>query len=242
MANIYAHNAYDNVLVLEPREAFQRKFDIGSWREVRLGMFWTMTGLNTFTSSCADETVTQVTKQDILAIGLKDSATSILPGFSGSYFIGVSITGSSGHNVVLGQPGAINISDSTNSSFFGAGFYGTSSYFGGQDLTVPAANYVTETNYSGFYGVRMILNNSGSSSQTVSVYVSSTYNPSVGNTNYYTSSYLNQYMQNATWSTVSTFNWNDGVSAYPIPDSVWIRTPFYFNRLRISAIRLVKYS
>lgn len=240
MANIYQQVSSDKTLILAPREAFQRKFDVGSWNEIRLGIFFNSAGSSTPTSSYVDEILNQNTRSDIIAFGLKDSATSILPGFSGSYFLGASITGS--------ESMAANNTQYYNNSItnlYGTGFYGTSASFGSSNLSQlrypngGGAN--SSTDYCGFYVLKMVLNNSGSSTQTVTMTTSATQQVSSG-TSFYSIPQLNQLMNNATFGSNSTVTWNDGVNAYPIPDSIWIRTPYYFNTIRISSLSLIKYS
>lgn len=243
MASIYEQSITDKVLVLEPREALQRKFDVGAWNEIRIGLYWNDCGLGTIpTASYSTETVNFATYADALTIGLKDSATTILPGFSGSYFIGLASTGS--NNVKVSGPISYSsrYESQTSSNLYGAGFYGTSSYFGGQNLSYMDAYNSAQTNYCGIYVLRMVLNNSGSASQTISMYSFMENNASVTSTNYYSSYNLGAAMQPSSWSTVSTVTWNNGAIAYPIPDSLWIRTPFYNNRMRISAVKISKYS
>lgn len=241
MAIIYQHTN-DKVLVLEPREVFQRKLDLGVWNEVRIGMYWGSGANATLTSSFVGETLVQATRMDILEIGLKDSATSIMPGYSGSYFIGLAMTGSVNTEVqqTFGTDSKYAVTTGNN-NYWGMGFYGTSSYGGAQNLVAPEFVIPTSANYSGFYGLRIVLNNRGTSSQTVSVYASMTKSITASSTNYYSSYYLHQQMQNATYGTVSTNVWNDGGAALPIPDSLWIRIPYYFNRPRISNLSVIKY-
>lgn len=239
MATIYSHNANDKVLILDNREALQRKLDLGSWNEIRLGIFYNSVGSNTPTSSYVDELVNQSTRADILAFGLKDSATSILPGFSGSYFIGIALTGS--HNINANNT---QYYDASYTNFNGVGFYGTSSYWGGASANAFGfpinGGGTNSSDYCYYYVLKIIINNSGSASQTLSVYTS---NGSYSSgTTYYGIPQLNQQMNNANFGTVSTVTWNDGVNALPIPDSFWIRTPFYFNKIRISSLSAVKYS
>jgi hypothetical protein len=245
MATIYQQISQDKLLILDPREGFQRKFDVGSWSEIRIGFFYDSVGLNTPTSSTVDEVVTQVTRADILSIGLKDSATSILPGFSGSYFVGVAITGS--HNMSANNT---RYEDQTGGNMYGTGFYGTSSYYGAQTMNwmlyptnggASSGGSPSTSDYCGVYTIKMVLNNSGSSSQTISMYTANSQQVSTG-TSYYSVGQLNQQMNNGTFGTVSTVTWNDGANAFPIPDSLWIRTPFYNNRLRIASLSLIRYS
>lgn len=239
MATIYQHNASDKTLILEPREAFQRKLDLGSWNEIRIGMFYSSIGLASPSASYADESLTQNTREDIIAFGLKDSATSILPGFSGSYYIGLALTGS--HNINVNNT---RYADSTNDNFNGVGFYGTSSYWGAQVFNTIAfptnGGGNNPSDYCYYYVLKMVLNNSGSASQTISMYVSN--NSFASSATYYGIPQLNQAMNNATFGTVSTVTWNDGAASLPIPDSLWIRSPFYFNRFRISSLSVIKYS
>lgn len=243
MAIIYQHTN-EKALVLEPREAYQRKLDLGNWTEIRIGMFWGSAGYSTPTSSqVTTETVVQVTRTDILTFGLKDSATNILPGYSGSYFIGLSMTGSVNTEVVspFGTDGRYQANIGSG-YFYGAGFYGTNSYVGAQNLSYMDYTPATGTNYCGLYVLKLVLNNSGSSTQTVSAYASMTKTVTAASVDNYSSYYLSTQMQNASFGTVSTITWNDGVTAFPIPDSLWIRTPYFYNRPRISNISVIKYS
>lgn len=240
MATIYQHNASDRVLILDPREAYQRKLDVGSWNEIRIGIFCNNVGLASSTANYTSEQVTQVSRADALAIGLKDSATSILPGFSGSYYIGMFHTSSYTCTVLTDKYEC----GGGNYAFNAVGFYGTSSYWGAQNLN--SLTYPTNggggnaSDYCHFYGLKITLNNSGSASQTITI------NSSAGSyssgTTYYAIPQLNEKIQSATYSTTSTATWNNGSIAYPIPDSLWIRAPFYFNRLRISALSVIRYS
>lgn len=240
MANIYQHVSQDKVLILSPREAFQRKFDVGSWNELRLGMFYDTAASTSPTSSIVGETVTQNTRSDIVTFGLKDSATSILPGFSGSYFFGLSMSSSYNPRVVT-----FGMEATPDTNFHGTGFYGTASMFGGQTLASMgypmnggAANL---TDYMAVYGLKLVINNRGLSTQTISI---SAYRESTisSGTSFYSSTQLNRLINNGSYGTVSTVNWNDGSSAYPIPDSFWIRFPFYDNQVRISALTAIRYS
>lgn len=244
MATIYQYptNSTDKVLFFAAREAFQRKFDVGSWTEIRLGMFFAANNSSSYTSSISDENMTINAVEDMLTFGLKDSATTILPKASGSYFIGLS-TNTGGGTVNVNSA---KFEHGTGANFYSMGYYGTSSYGSSQNLTAMQFTNVANSqnnssNYNGVYVLKLVLNNSGSASQTLTL---SAYNgfSGIGGTNYSVNNLLNYMTTTAAFGSTATVTWNNGSAAYPIPDSFWVRVPHRNNALRLSALGLVKIS
>jgi hypothetical protein len=97
------------------------------------------------------------------------------------------------------------------------------------------------TDYNGFYGVRFGITNPGASNQTIRMRFSRTDN--VSGTNYSTSALTTQITA-ATWNNPNgaavEHTWNNGSSAYPIPDAFWFRIPFAGRTIRVSSIAAVK--
>lgn len=243
MATIYQYvnNSIDKMLFFSPREAFQRKFDVGNWTEIRLGLFFAANNSSSYTSSVSDENMTINAVEDMLTFGLKDSATTILPKASGSYFLGLS-TNTGGGTVNVN---ATKFEHGTGASFYSMGYYGTASYGSTQNLSSLTFTDTLNTqngasNYNGVYVLKLVLNNSGSASQTVTM---SSYNAGkIGGTNYSAAALLNYMTTTATFGSTSAVTWNNGSTAYPIPDSFWLRVPHRNNAIRLSALGLVKIS
>lgn len=237
----YVNNSTDKMLFFLAREALQRKFDVGSWTELRLGIFYAANSTSSYTSSISGENLTINSEQDALTFGLKDSATQILPKASGSYFMGLS-TNTGGGTVNLNSN---KFEHGTGTNFYSMAYYGTSSYGSSQNLSAMTfssfANGQNDvSNYNGCYVLKLVLNNSGSASQTVTM---SSYNANnTGGTNYSANNLLNYMTTTAAFGSTATVTWNNSSSAYPIPDSFWIRVPHRNNALRLSAIGLVKIS
>jgi len=241
MSSIYQKTVSDKTCILAPREYFIREFDFEDWTEMRFGMF-----LSAVTSGGDDtintaETVAISTVADRMTIGLKDAATTILPGVAGSSFLGV-ITGTS----------------ASSSSFAGSGFgcagspvnapsaagYNGATLIGGTSAQVlgdyvKAQNASSATGYCGFYGLKFVITNRGLASQSVAI--SSFSNIAIAGADY-SASALRTLINNSIYGTAASIAWNDGVAAYDIPDALWIRMPFYNNRIRLSSIMGVRYA
>jgi hypothetical protein len=243
MSNIYEKIVGDKTLVLTARDGFMRKFNFGSWTDMAVGIYFTgIVGNNTTIST--QENITIATHADRMTFGLKNSTNTILPGFEGSYFIGACTTISNTAASAL----VVSYGDN-NGKFPSVCFDGTTVVAGGDtshaldnnNMAFPSGGGTGATGYNGFYGIRFIISNIGTATQTVTVKFTKV--DTVAGTDYSTAALVTQ-INNATWSTTvgGALAWNDGSSAYPIPDAFWIRMPFYTNIIRISSVAAVKFT
>lgn len=237
MAKIYAKTVTDNQLILSPREGFLRQFSFGLWTELRIAMYIGMVSSSNDNSASGSETVALTTEADRFCFGLKNVSTMSLPGVgvtTGDLFLGISnyngIASVCASNVLIGQQSSI-------------GYYGTgsaSTKVGGvtnihAGFAVPIDPSVTSA-YNGWVGVKFVVSGRGTSAQSFAI--SAFCLATVTGTDY-SANALRTLMLNATYGTVGTVAWNDGAAARVIPDGLFIRCPYYNNRVRISAIRAI---
>lgn len=244
MSNIYEKITGDKTLVLTARDGFMRKFNFGTWTDMAIGIYFTgIVGNNTAISG--DENVNIITHADRMTFGLKNSSNTILPGFPGSYFVGACSRIGDSQATALGSSYGNN-----NGQFPSIGFYGDTVTSGGttnhscNNIAFPNGGGTGATSYNGFTGLRFIISNLGASNQSILVKWGRT--DTVAGTDYSTAALVTQ-MNNQNWQLPSggasyTIAWNDGATAYPIPDAFWIRMPFYTNIIRMSSIAAVKYA
>lgn len=240
MATIYQKTVSDKTLILAPREFILRPFDFQLWTEMRLGVFFggvTSGGDNTQSSS---ETVTLSTSADRICFGLKNSSTNDIPGVTGSLFLGAM----TGTGLSSQMPGGIDFGTTGTSNNLSGGGYDGTTLVGGttaeyiEDMKFPSDTSAA-TSYNGFYAVKFVITNRGSSSQSISI--SSTAARTVSGTDY-SAQALRLLINNATYGTPASVAWNTGAAARTIPDAIYIRMPFYSNRIRISAMRAIRYA
>lgn len=243
MATIYQKTASDKTLILSPREYFLRPFDFGTdWTEVRIGMYFSGVTSGGDNTQAGSETVALSTAADRIAFGIKDSGTSSLPGTVGSVFLGA-LTATTRSSECNGQG-----FQGSSLGLLAAGGYSGATLVGGataQEMSNSmgfGGGVADATGYCGFYGLQFVIANRGLATQTVTIRASdATGSPIAGAT--YTASALRTLLNNGPWTgTAHTLAWNDGAAAYAIPDAVYVRMPFYNNRIRISAIRAIRYA
>ncbi len=241
MALIYQKTVSDKMLILAPREFVLRPFDFhNDWTEMRFGVYFdavTSTGDNT---DSAAETVTLSTAADRILFGIKDSATNDLPGFGAALFLGCGTetgissfcSGSAFAGAGTADLDAIGYHDTTLVGGGGAG-----------DRLGVVMQYTASssgaTGYNGFYALKFVIANRGTSSQTVTISGFST--QTIAGTDY-SAQALRLLINNSVYGTARTLAWNTGAAARTIPDAIYIRMPFYSNRIRISAMRAIRYA
>lgn len=245
MSSIYQKTVSDKTNILAPREYFIRPFDFQDWTEARFGILFsavTSSGDNTDVTS---ESVAITTVADLVTFGIKDSATTALPGQAGSLFLGAtSALGTLSKTFASGAAGpSFSANAGGNPETLAATAYAGVTKIGGTgSQAVSAMNSPTSasgaTGYCGFYGIKFVINNLGLATQSVTISVATDY-PIAGAA--YTPAALRTLLNNTTYGTSFTLAWNDGVAARDIPDAFWIRMPFYSNRIRISAMMGVRY-
>ncbi len=240
MATIYQKTVTDKVCILSPREYILRPFDFDAWTEMRLGIYLSAVTSGGDNTNSANETVTLSTAADRLTFGLKDSATSDLPGFGTSLFLGAT---SYSTGAALQNGSQVDIQTS-GGELAATGYHDTTIVGGasgqslGNHMECPSSASGSSA-YCGFYALKFVITNLGASSQSVAI--SSTKTTTISGTDY-SASALQLLMNNATYGTPVATAWNTGAAARDIPDAIFIRFPFYSNRIRLSAIRAIRYA
>lgn len=237
MATIYQKTVSDKTLILAPREFFLRPFDLGAWTEMRIGVFLSGVTSGGDNTDSVVESVTVNTAADRIAFGIKDSASNDLPGFGSALFLGA-VTETS-----AASESSATAFNSGNNRVSAAGYFATTLVGGafaqtiGQLLNFPSA--AGATGYCGFAAIKFVITNLGASSQSVAISATST-TPIAGTD--YSASALRILMNNAVFGTPVATAWNTGAAARTLPDAVYVRMPFYSNRIRLSAIRAIRYA
>lgn len=244
----YQKTVTDKTIILSPREALIRPFDFGDdWTEMRFGFFVggvTAAGDNTGISS--SEFLTLSTFADRLTIGLKDN-TDDLPGVAGTNFVGfgsdatheaadqrMGIYGASPGPYACRLHGLMSIGTSFTSRSLVSGL--------ASGLNYPASASLTgSSGYNGFWAAKFVIADRGLATQTIAVSGSTTQN--VAGTDY-SESALRTLLNNSTYTSAGTaFDWFDGVpAARAIPNCIWIRNPYFSNRIRLSCMRAIRYA
>lgn len=242
MAKIMYQN--ENNLLLEPREAFYRPFDFGQWTEVRVGMLFRLVGTASDSASISTESISANTDSDKIYIGLKDSSSN-LPGVSGTNFIGMASFSGSATRTDISNSSYISFGDSFNAyhrlyltAFSGSATY--AAYFHENTITAPEfSSSASGSNYNGFYGIKFTLLNSGSANQQVQVTYRRVYLTSVGSSS---ADLHTQLINNSGWTNPPASNTASWTTGIPLPNSFFVYSPLYNNRLRMSAIEAIKIS
>lgn len=236
MALIYT-KLTDKTTVLAPREGACRQFNFGTdWTEVRLGMFCSAVAATGSDVDNIAETVVPSGITDYITFGLKDNSQTY-PGQTGSLFLGVRSHDDTEVDSFVGN----GFGDS-GGTWDACGYYDTTRVNGGSGVqggTMASATSSGSSAYAAFMALKIIINNRGLSSQTVTV--RTTFTSPVTGTDY-SATALRTALNNASYGSGVTFAWNDGAAARAIPDCVWIRVPLFLNQLRISAIRAIRYA
>jgi hypothetical protein len=240
---IYKKTAIDNTLILTERGYFVRQTNVGTaWTDLRMGMYiGIVPGSGSNDGNSADETVTTIgLATNMVMFGLKDSG-SIFPKNQNSLFIGVMTSGSTS---VKTTPAGGRMAGG-DGKLYGVGFNGTGSVTtnsgSGITRTIDAAYSPGLTLlYCSLLGLRLLINNRGQSNQSIDMwFVDGTPNHEPGAAGYSTTDLRGDLANNApnmTTTSLARIEWNDGVNALPVPDSLFIYIPFSNSRVRISAM------
>jgi hypothetical protein len=238
MANIYQKTVTDKTCILSPREYILRPFDFGTdWTEVRIGAYFSGIAASGDNTDSAAETVALASASDRIAFGIKDSATSDLPGFGAALFLGA-VTETSSSSYCSGSA----FSALAATRLAAAGYHETTLVGGTSTLSASMeypASASGSTGYCGFFALKFVITNLGTASQSVAI--SGTRTATVSGTDY-SASALQLLMNNNTYQAPVSIAWNDGAIARTIPDAFYCRMPFYSNRIRLSAIRCIRYA
>lgn len=242
MAFAYQKTVDDMAIIWGAREQMARKFDFGAWTEMRIGCFWSTTTLgDNNTEPTVTETVPITTAYDRFFFGLKDES-AVTPSLAGSRFVGMTNRENVALNSILtASAGNVTIGDA-GQNFGVRGFEGAtqatvsslSGNIGGMSNADPAA----ATGYASFMGLRFVISNLGASSQTIAV--SSSFSNNVAGTDYSAANLRTYLSAFAAPSSAITIDWNNGVTAYAIPDCWFLRNPFFNNRIRVHCMNAIK--
>lgn len=225
--------------ILAPREFFLGKssLSLGSaWLECRIGMFFSVVGAHDENTESPSEDVAVSDVDDYVFFGLKDSSPLKLPGQAGSLFLGMRSSGSTSQ-VTPPSTSAGYVADSA-ASVSAVGYNGVTLSNGGPmlDAAMLFPDPEPTVGFNGFYCLRFMVNNHGSSIQSVSISASRS---GLVSGDDYSSGALRQAILNALFSPGNSVPWNNGVVATQLPDSVWLRFPFYNARVRVQSIMQV---
>lgn len=238
MATIYQKTVSDKTVILAPREMEVRPFDVGLWTELRLGMYISGVASSGDNTDSAAESVTLSSAADRIAFGIKDTATNDLPGFGAALFLGaVTETASTSTS------SATKFDSGNNDRVSAAGYHDTTLVGGAFAQTLgPLLNFPSAagaTGYCGFACLKFVITNRGAATQSVAISAANT-TPIAGTD--YSATALRLLMNGATFGTPVSIAWNTGAAARTIPDAAYVRMPFYSNRLRVSAMRGIRYA
>jgi hypothetical protein len=234
---IYQSANNENLLLLNSRESFVRPLDLGVWNEVRVGMLFNFTNNTADSGSINLETVSVLSNSDRIYFGLKSDGSDF-PGTSGTNFIGaMTVTTSS----MVSTARAGQTVSSVTHMFAGAssGSAGIYAPISGTGTTTSIETNNATTN-TAFYGLKLVLQNSGSESQNVAIsYKKLT--ASAGSSSYDLHSKL--VTDDTGWALLpsgsGTVPWATGI---PLPDNFYVYFPFYNNRVRLTYIEVAKIS
>lgn len=229
--------------ILPIRSAYRRKFDVGVWTELRIGMFFSLTSSSDDDSAAVSETVTQSSASDRFGFGIK-SDDGNLPQQSGCTFFGTTTRLGSVQVSYGGQADTNerNIRDINLPSTVRA-YYGVTSgttlalteVVGTTVLNMKPANY--GGGYSTFFGFRFVINDLGTATQTVDVYTRTAANLSSTSI-----ADLRLNVDAAHTLVASAATANDGATAYPIPTCFYLQNPFTGIRFKLHNHMVKKYA
>jgi hypothetical protein len=234
---IYQSVNNENLLLLNSRESFVRPLDLGVWNQVRVGMLFNFTTSTADSGSVSSETVSVLSNSDRIYFGLKSDGSDF-PGTSGTNFMGaMTVTTSSIDGLArAGQTVSSVVHMFAGASSGSAGIYAPTSS-AGTTTSIETTNTSTGT---AFYGLKLVLQNSGSSSQNVAIsYKKLT--SSAGTSSYDLHSKL--VANDTGWASLpsgsGTVPWAAGI---PLPDNFYVYFPFYNSRVRLTYIEVAKIS
>ena len=236
-STIYTKDA-EQTLVLGTRNYLFRPFDVGDWTTITIGMFVrAVSAEGDDTLSSTESVPSSATPIELTCIGIKNADNEILPGLSGSRFIGIGNVDngiSTCSTTALGMQahgGEVSVM-----ALSGAEPLSGSSGYAAFTTAAWDANPLATT-YCGFIGLRLTINDKDTTYQSMSASVSTDQNAPLP----YDEINLMSHMASATYAAAGNRTWNDNnTAALAIPDALFIKLPFSYNRFRFSCIAIVK--
>lgn len=244
MAYAYQKTVSDLTVIFGAREQLASQFDFGTdWTEIRIGMFWGLVALNDNNAAPSTEDVAISSVLDRIFFGIKDNSQNC-PGVAGSLYIGLS-NRSTNHSYVSTANGSM--ADTFNGRNMGVIGYKDTTPITGASTDVSGLSGVSDpsptSGYAAFTGVKFVLLNRGLSNQQIKVSAACSPTGSPVSGTDYSAANLRTYLSAfAGGSAEVTLDWNDGATAYAIPDSWFLRNPFFNARVRVSCMNAIKVS
>jgi hypothetical protein len=234
---IYQSSNTENLLLLGVRESFVRPLNLGTWNQVRVGMLFNYTSATGDSGSVTLETVSVLSNSDRIYFGLKSDGSDF-PGTSGTNFIGAMTvtTSSMASTARAGQTVSSVTHMFAGASSGSAGIYAPTSGTG-TTTSIETNNAISNT---AFYGLKLVLQNSGSDSQNVAI----SYKKLTASAGTSLNDLHSKLVTDDTgWASLpsgsGTVPWTTGIS---LPDNFYVYFPFYNNRVRLSCVEVAKIS
>lgn len=251
MAQIYpVVAATDNACILNSRESLIYPFSFGSWTELRFGFY-----LSTCTASApniageSEQITIGTASSNTWFAGFKDSQSNSFPLQTGCVFLGMgSITGHG--DAQFKNNNAYGNSIQTN-LFYSSG---NGNYFY-QDYPGVNLHTTTGTEFTGYQvaynGIKLTVANVGTTNQTFSL--THSYDSANANASGINIATLRQSLRtfaNPSTTLTGFYTLNTGIAPpntfpgapIPLPDAVFIYSPFYNSRMRVHSIVVEQYA
>lgn len=242
MATVFLKNpsSGSKALILDPREAVVYPFGFTGYSEIRMGAFISFSSSGSDIGQYSNENTTvnfSTNKYNNVFIGVKDSGLNA-PLESGQYIGTFSST--TGTLIKLDSGNSI-ISDNFSTLSIGAAernFTGVLNNNSSHVVNLPSINQVTgNTGYAMFYGIGARFFNIGTTGQSFSGFSMKDTTPI---TNVSISNLQNKILNPATTTFAPeqffTSGLTGGGGALPLPNSVYIYSPFLNNRIIIHSL------
>jgi hypothetical protein len=240
------------VVYLDPREGMIAPLNFDSnWTEIRIGAFISGRDYISDINSVDDQVgFGTETPGDSLYFGLKNSDNNALPGEVNSLYLGIrtqsaGVSENQSEWVAYNPPIEMTEIGDAVGQVQAVGFQGATMVDGGNirssayaNGTIKFADYSAGDGYCGLYVIKFVINNKGFASQSVSMSLAQ---KAVVDGFDYSPFALRQEMNNADFGPSVTIPWNSGGAAREIPDSFFVRMPFFKNIIMIASMRAIKY-
>lgn len=245
MATIYEKIVGDKTVILEPREAAIRipLASSNDWTELRVGMFISHTSTGASNAAWSAESFATSTVYDRTAFGLKNSDNDDLPGVAGTSFWGY--LGPNGATTDFSTAGLLRLNQVAQTTAYYVSSSGTT--LNQVTATQPSITFPTTaqaqaaTNFAKFFGIKYVISNRGTASQTVTMQIAQGIAGAVTDTSETAlRAVLINFSSQDVGTTSASMTANDGVSAYTVPDAFFFRWAFLQSRVRLHNVMVMQ--
>jgi hypothetical protein len=237
MADIATVNTSDKTLLPAPRQGYRRRSNIGSnWTDVRLGIFFTVVPSGNDDAACVTETVVDNGFPDWFTFGLKDSSASA-PYTAGTRFVGIR----QWQNFRITTDNSAGAGEMIHSGLLSVATAGS----GAAELALfgfsmnPRFPQYSAGTVNGFWGLKMVVNNAGLSSQSIRLHTNMTGTTAIADVS---KTNLRTNLLGSFTDCGGDVAFNESGAALTLPDTLWIRLPTFNNRIRITTYGVLKVS